>query len=205
MIEDTTVIIANYLHPHFTKECVESVRKYYPYIPIIVIDDCSPEIVSFKYPPKFYFRKLPYHMGHGIALDYAMDEVKTKYIITLDHDVALIKEGAFEYLFSFMKDEYTFAVGKYKNNQTDMPFVDPHFTLWRTDLIKRYKLSFSEVTMENNQNRAYHFATAQLLCARMERMYGYTLCGSANGLEYIKGIGYATYPKDQNDYKIKRV
>lgn len=203
MIKDTTVIVANYLHPHFTKECVESIRKYYPFIPIVIVDDCSSEPPSFNFEDVMY-KRLDYHMGHGIALDCGMERVETKYVITIDHDVALIKEGAFEYLFSFMKNEYVAGVGKHKNNQSNFPFISPHFALWRADLIKQYKLSFSELSIENNQSRVYHFAVAQLLCARIEKMFGYDLIGGADGIDYIKKIGYAKYPTTQHDYKIKR-
>jgi glycosyltransferase involved in cell wall biosynthesis len=186
-MEDITVVVANYKHPHFTKECKKAIKKFYPKVPIIQVNDGKP------------------HVGHGVTLDRGIRKVKTKYVVTIDHDARLIKPGVFEALMKKMKGHVA-VVGKAKNNWMDMVFISPNLSLWRVDLIKQYNLSFADfiVSKATGGKKPIHFATAQLMSKRLEQQYGYDLAYYDLVEEFTEKIGYARYSKSDIDLRVKR-
>jgi glycosyltransferase involved in cell wall biosynthesis len=129
------------MQTRFTLGAIRNIRKYYPDIEVIVVDDGSDELgkeSDFRtaYARGAYFREERFdndmgglldgvfkldarikligrHVGHGSAIDYGLDEADTPLILTMDNDIRLREGGLVEeYLEKLNEDtQNIYAVG----------------------------------------------------------------------------------------------
>ena len=88
-MKNVTAIIANYNYPKATVKCVKSFRKFYPDVPIIVVDDYSENDGYSDLREKLsgirniITIQMMWHTGHGLAIDAGVRFTQTDYVLTL--------------------------------------------------------------------------------------------------------------------------
>ena len=170
-LSDVTAVVANWLTATSTLHAIQSFRKYYPDLPLVVVDDdsdpkdqsefliayngnnCSPERM---YDPDteilqnvdVTFLKVPPHehhaKGEGRAIDLAMSNIKTSWMFHFHSDYRFTKGGIIEELLALV-DEKTCAVGEDKKKHKDLPALSGVVELINVDLGKEYGLSYQPI------------------------------------------------------------
>ncbi|TES92910.1 MAG: glycosyltransferase [Candidatus Cloacimonadota bacterium] len=88
-MKDITIIITTFLRPGCLKRCVESIRKYYPDIRIIVSDNgkTPPNLIyELTEIHKCKYLKLRFDSGASHAKNAALDITESKYAVIIDDD-----------------------------------------------------------------------------------------------------------------------
>jgi len=132
-----------------------SIRKFHPEMPIIIVDGSSPRDPCAFYLLGLWSKKtkiisLGYNIGHGRGMCLGISKAKTKYALIFDSDIEMLKSPVAQML--GMMEENTFGVGyierktgqdgyeygvnKHHKNQEPMPYLHPYFQLIN---IKNYK------------------------------------------------------------------
>ena len=101
------------------------------------------------------------HIGHGSALDYGLDHVKTPLMLTMDNDIRLQKGGLVEEYLSKMEDD-VYAVGTTYTKTDIGKWIDPWFSLYRVAPIKDLHLSFTNFIFPV-PNKTFHIGTGAFL------------------------------------------
>ena len=92
-LNDVTIIIKTFNRPRKLDQCILSIRKYYPSIPIIVVDDGKLSLDNGKYIQSKYDEVTyistytAFDIGSSAGRNIALDLVQTKYFILLDDDM----------------------------------------------------------------------------------------------------------------------
>jgi glycosyltransferase involved in cell wall biosynthesis len=94
-----TAIIKTFERPHCVDRLVESIRKYYPSLPIIVADDSSKP----KKRDDVEYYALPVDSGLAKGRNFLVKKVKTPYVLLLDDDFCFIKETHLEKLLHILE------------------------------------------------------------------------------------------------------
>ncbi len=101
-----------------TKDLIErtyaSIRKFHPYMPIIIVDGSDPSTPCASYVKTLASDKTEvispgYNIGHGEGMCVGIEQVKTKYALTFDSDIKMLKSPINQML--EMMEEDTFGVG----------------------------------------------------------------------------------------------
>jgi len=101
-----------------TKDLIEraykSIRKFHPYMPIIVVDGSDPMDPCALYvksiaSDKTFVVSLGYNIGHGRGMCMGIKQAKTKYALIFDSDIEMLKSPVQAML--EMMEEDTFGVG----------------------------------------------------------------------------------------------
>lgn len=155
MIQDITGITV----VHNTKDLIEcaynSIRKFHPDMPIIIVDGSDPGDPCTSYVKTLVsdltIVVLPgCNIGHGRGMCMGIDQAKTKYALIFDSDIEMLKSPVLAML--EMMEEDTFGVGYIEwktafdgfewgaklehKNEGWMPYLHPFFQLIN---IKNYK------------------------------------------------------------------
>lgn len=165
-MKDIICLIPNWLMATHAVHAADSVRKYYPDIPIVWVDDINtqadkdiwPSYNKLKggmevydedntklinYPNSAYILR-PHNeheaRGHGNALTDAMKFIYSKWVLHVHADARLIKPGLIEEMLKDT-DEKTFAIGD-DWTRDGPPNVSKIFCLFRGDLYHQYNLDF---------------------------------------------------------------
>lgn len=169
-MNDVAGMVVNWMTAGRTIRAVESIRQYYPDMPLYIVDDGSdkkdtPEFWQIygkdEFQPKTIYdpdvTKLEglenttlirqnHHLRHGEAIDYAISTLKNtrKWILHLDSDARLIKPGVIEYMLDGV-DEKTCQIGLSKNQNPDYPHIANYCMMFRADLGWEYAASFKPI------------------------------------------------------------
>lgn len=83
----------------------------------------------------------PNMVGHQLALDMAIDYVKTPYYLAWETDVQVMRHGWLDYFLDHVKDEYTAIVGWYWSIGIDdsRHYISPAGALYNTRILKQLK------------------------------------------------------------------
>lgn len=143
-MKNVTIIIVSYNTGILLQEAVYSIRKYYPTIKIIIVDNS--ERHNFCYNAAEYLRNeftCAYHtgsnIGHGPGMQVGIDICKTEYFLLMDSDVTMNCSGVIERLKKYMTPE-VYGIGQVVfvdesgNNCSSedlgmIPYLHPHFAL----------------------------------------------------------------------------
>lgn len=119
-MDRVTVIIINRKTLAHTQECLESLLQFYPYIHILLIDNRSGSDPSLDYV-KLMASTHPNidcllitsgEPHHARGLNAGLADATTRYILTLDSDVVVLRGGWIERMVgAFVSDKKLFAVG----------------------------------------------------------------------------------------------
>lgn len=82
---DTTILIKTFERPSAVKRLIESIRKFYSDIPIVVVDD-SKEILMFNQDKDTSYLKTEFDIGLSEGRNLGVDSIQTKYFFTCDDD-----------------------------------------------------------------------------------------------------------------------
>lgn len=99
MMKDMTVIITAFMRPDCLNKCVESIRKFYPDIEIIVADNGRPDpYIKHKLVEihKCNYLELAFDGGASHAKNVALSVTESKYAIIIDDDFEFTKETKLE-------------------------------------------------------------------------------------------------------------
>lgn len=172
-ITDVTAVVANWLTARRTLGAIKSFRKFYPDIPLIVVDDDSNEkdkstfYISYsghntrpdlEFDPdvdklrdidnKTIFLQVPPHKhfgkGEGAAIDLAMENIKTKWMFHFHSDYRFAKGGIIEEFLSRVDDNVC-AVGIGKTKHPKLPALSGVVELISVELGKKYSLSYRPI------------------------------------------------------------
>jgi len=122
----TTIIITNYKTLHLVKAAVESIRKFYAQIPMVVVDngsnDDSTTYITELNDANTLSLLLTENEGHGPAMDRALSGLLSEWAWIVDSDVEILKPGLLEDMYAVVKD-HTYAVGwlRHVNRFTGVP------------------------------------------------------------------------------------
>lgn len=127
---DVTVVTANLLTKEFTQNCYESLRRFYPDIPVILVDNGSRDDSTE------YIRELgergeivaiinDCNLGHGSALHQGTMAARTGYVFALDSDCIIHRGGFLEAMLArFKADDTLFAI-----SNTYVPHSSPAWAM----------------------------------------------------------------------------
>jgi hypothetical protein len=117
----TTLTIINHRTPDLVDRAIGSVRKFYPSIPVLLIDNGSHDVKSVSVMTAWRDR-FPQHtelllnaanLHHGPAIDQAMRHASTPFLLFLDSDCEVLKGGFLEQMLHLASSSpLNYAIGK---------------------------------------------------------------------------------------------
>ena len=147
-----TATIINFRTPDLLKRAAESLRKYYPGIPVLLIDNGSGngsagalETIRLRNPARTEVIVNNENLHHGPAMDQALRHLVSRYVLFLDTDAEL-RDGRFLELMVTAAEEHTggYAVGHFvrmnkrgfdiPGKQSGTPYIRPYCMLIRREL-----------------------------------------------------------------------
>lgn len=117
---DITVLICQRKTKELIQLTVESLFRFYPDIPVLVVDGNSEDdsLLYLKYKSITHPNLKVFELGnegvnsHGTTMDLAIrDHIKTKYVLLLDSDVIIERYGFIEDMLEQMQKEQLYATG----------------------------------------------------------------------------------------------
>lgn len=112
-----TVVMVNFRTKGFSSACYESFRKFYPDVPMVIVDNGSCD-ESTEWLRKIAFEDLLVtplflldNIGHGPAMHKGFELCDTPYVFVLDSDTVIKQGGFLEEMLTMFSDECTYAVG----------------------------------------------------------------------------------------------
>ena len=118
-MDRVTVVTVNHKTLRYTTLCMQSLRRHYPKVPVVLTDNGSQD-TSTKYIQALS-KKDPHiesvlndrNLGHGLALHQGVMLAKTPYVLTLDSDCEVRAGGFLELMLRlFDKDPLLYALGQ---------------------------------------------------------------------------------------------
>ena len=146
-----TVICVNYKTEWLTREALQTFRRFYPKVKIVLVDNHSQDKSTAL------IKRLGQHdlitpmimdrnVGHGPAMNKAIiDHVQTPYAFLLDSDTKTIKGGFLEIMLKRLEQPLHYAIGWLRHVNTDgvssttkhkkyTPYVHPYAALIKVGL-----------------------------------------------------------------------
>ena len=117
MIDMVTGLTVFYKTPHLVDLSLKPLRKFYPSLKLIVVnnspedDECSEALKKFAMSDQnFELIQLDSNYGHGPGLNRGMEYVKTPYVYIFDSDTEIVRENMLENMLTLM-DSQTYGIG----------------------------------------------------------------------------------------------
>ena len=115
-----TVVIINFQTPDLTSQAVRSLRRFYPEVPLLLVDngsgDGSPRVLEElrqMEPAKTELLLNVTNLHHGPAMDQALRLLETPYVLFLDSDCVVERGGFLKAMLDLSAGEPRgYAVGK---------------------------------------------------------------------------------------------
>ena len=115
-----TVVIINYKTPDLLQHAIASLRRFYPAVHLLVIDNGSKDRHSDsimqqwkeRYPGKTDLVFNERNIHHGPAIDQAVHHVSSPFLLLFDSDCELLAGGLIERMLECAESSLTYAVGK---------------------------------------------------------------------------------------------
>lgn len=124
-----TIGVKTFLRPKCLKNCLESIRKYYKKVPIIVADDSYDSIKKINYTTsKNYnatYLDIEFDSGNAKGKNKIMDSVKTDYYLTFDDDMIMTDQVDLLKCINFLQfAKEDFIGGDIKNRNREVKIYD---------------------------------------------------------------------------------
>lgn len=126
-MRSVTFVVKTFERPHCLKRLIESIKKYYPEVPILVADDSKEET---QYEGVKYY-KLPFDSGLSAGRNFLLKRVHTKYFLLLDDDFIFTEETKIEKLLDVARSGFDIVGGQVRG-------LDYHGILELEDGVLRY-------------------------------------------------------------------
>ncbi len=120
MLDEITIIIVHFKTLDYTKKALNSIRKFYPPIRIILVNNGDDEesksfLTGFAHADVNMLLLTPgKNLHHGPGMHEAIKQVSSEWFLTFDSDCEILKNNLFEDMFQIV-DEKTYAVGEILN------------------------------------------------------------------------------------------
>jgi len=105
-MKNTTAIVISFLRPGYTKACVESLRKMYPEVSILVGENAEhhPELakVCEEYGAKYI--QLPFDSGVCVGRNMLLKHVETEFVLVGDDDFFYEEQTGVDRMVKFMEN-----------------------------------------------------------------------------------------------------
>ena len=139
-----TAVTVVYNTPKLIKECIDSFKKIYPLIPIVIIDGSPVNSECYTICDQLtrkYFKVNVLHLktnvGHGRGLDRAIKMLTTEYVLVMDSDTEL-KQPCLALMKASLGDAY--GIGEVVivnengiNVDEGIDYLHPYFALIKRD------------------------------------------------------------------------
>lgn len=149
MIEKkVSIVIVTYnTLPEFSR-CYAALRKFYPTVPLIVVDGSNTRDACYKYinclkDKNLRKIQLTVNVGHGQGLNHGIDKVQTPYFLALDSDCYLTGKVIEPMLELLTVNVY--GVGqvvkvneKGENSEKGIDYLHPHCALVSLEYYRRF-------------------------------------------------------------------
>jgi len=120
MFDKVRTVVINYQTPDLIKIAVESLRKFYPSVKLLIIDNGSKdeskaviERLKGECPDETDLLFLNKNCFHGPAMDKALKTVYEEYVFFLDSDAEVKRGGFLEAMLDEMeKDKNAYGIGR---------------------------------------------------------------------------------------------
>lgn len=114
MVQNITGISVCYNTKGFMKQSYDSIRKFHPNMPILIINGSDPNNSCTLYLFSIMSKKttifMPgYNIGHGMGLNLGINRIKTKYAMLFDSDILMLASPVRKMLKKMKND--SFGVG----------------------------------------------------------------------------------------------
>jgi (N-acetylneuraminyl)-galactosylglucosylceramide N-acetylgalactosaminyltransferase len=96
-----TLLVKSFIRKDCVENLILSIRKFYPTIQIIIVDDSNPPL-QFDYPNvKTY--NIEFDSGVSAGRNFGVSKVKTKYFVLLDDDFEFTEETCLETFYDIIE------------------------------------------------------------------------------------------------------
>jgi len=136
MEDKVTAIIVNYNTPELLTDCVNSIRRFYPIMDIIIVDGSETDKTHLSLRDKCTFSMgLKFNSGHGPGMNMGIRACETEYVLLVDSDVTIDKPGVIEAMLEM--PPYAYGCGQVVNvnehgsnvEHESIRYLHPHFAL----------------------------------------------------------------------------
>ena len=140
-MNDLTGLVVSYNTKELLQTAIESLRKFYPDLPILIVDSSERDNDCYRYVlelsesnlniERFYISG---NIGHGNGMNHGIRAIVTKHILLFDSDIEMIKPCLKRMRASLWFDHY--GIGQVitvdengTNCETGIPYLHPHFCI----------------------------------------------------------------------------
>lgn len=143
-----TVVIVTYNTTTLIKQCMSSIRRFYPNTPVIIIDGSPVGSSCYKYTKGIagkntIVKNMGFNIGHGEGLKEGIKLAQTNYVALVDSDT-ILKGKPFEPMMSKMRSN-TYGVGKIvlvdkkgMNAEDGIKYLHPYFALINRNIYYKF-------------------------------------------------------------------
>jgi hypothetical protein len=111
LTKSITAVIKTFERPKPCLDLLNSVRYYYPHLPIIVGDDSKQLSQKIKDFPDIEYLRLPYDIGVCAGRNRLVESVRTKYTLLLEDDFIFSKETRIIHLLEVIEKGFDLVGG----------------------------------------------------------------------------------------------
>lgn len=138
-----TGLVVSYNTKELLQKAIQSIRKFYPELPLLIVDgstylsDCHKYVKALsESDPNIERIYVAGNIGHGKGMDRGIRYIKTKYVLLFDSDIEMIEPCLELMLESWQLRTKLYGVGQViqvdKNGTNDeggFPYLHPHFCI----------------------------------------------------------------------------
>jgi len=99
--ENVTLLVKSFIRKNCVENLILSIRKFYPTIQIIIVDDSNPPL-QFDYPNVETYN-IEFDSGVSAGRNFGVSKVKTKYFVLLDDDFEFTEETCLEKFYEIIE------------------------------------------------------------------------------------------------------
>jgi hypothetical protein len=137
--------------PDLLVRAIKSIREFYPQLGICVVDNSTKahkEVEEFEQEEMFLRYIMGGNVGHGPAMDWAINNLDAEYLLLFDTDIIMKKPCLEKMLPMFDKD--TFGVGevnyepqelyhvRFGDGSDKIPVLHPYFHIVQTKVYRKF-------------------------------------------------------------------
>jgi len=158
-MDNVTAIIVSYKTPDLLRSCVESIRRFYPTLQVIIVDGSPPDSECWVYchelmqEPNTLVKCVEYNIGHGNGMKMGISMCETEYFLLVDSDVTIDKAGGLEFMIeTFQRSSNCYGYGfivevnergggigdESFEHEKIYRYIHPHFALIKKSMYLKY-------------------------------------------------------------------
>lgn len=150
MISELTGLVVSYNTKELLQKAIESLRCYYPELPILIVDSSTPLSECYQYTKEISSIDVNIerlyvsgNIGHGKGMDIGIRKIQTDHILLFDSDIEMKSPCLYNMLVALRSDQYgigqVITVDESGNNSEDgIRYLHPHFCIINRERYFRY-------------------------------------------------------------------